>query len=167
MTSNKGFTLIEMVGVIVILGVLAATAAPKFIDLSKDAREAVLQQISVSVEAANNLLNIKSKVPSYSVRPVPGRDDLIDIDMDLDGVFDPTNGVDIRLKHNYIDNTHIHLLIELDDEFVRTELGADFTYIGYDLDSNGSAINDECHFIYTQARNAGDKPEYTINTDGC
>ncbi len=37
MKKNKGFTLIELVVVIVILGILAVTAAPKFLGISRDA----------------------------------------------------------------------------------------------------------------------------------
>lgn len=40
MTNQKGFTLIELVMIIVILGILAAVAVPKYQDLSSEAKEA-------------------------------------------------------------------------------------------------------------------------------
>ena len=49
---QQGFTIIELVVVIVILGILAAVAFPKFQDLSGDARTAVLNGAKAAVQSA-------------------------------------------------------------------------------------------------------------------
>ena len=49
---QKGFTIIELVVVIVILGILAAVAFPKFQDLSGDARKAVVNGAAAALKSA-------------------------------------------------------------------------------------------------------------------
>jgi prepilin-type N-terminal cleavage/methylation domain-containing protein len=166
---NRGFTLIELIIVIVLVGILSIIAFPHFFNLSSDARVKVITQIKVSVKAANDLLYLKSFMSSYSVRPVSGRPDLIDIDMDHDGDFDVfgANKVDVRLKYHYIDNTDIIKRIDISDDFLLKEEGIDFTYIGYDLDSNGQVKNDNCYFKYTQAQSESVPAAYLVVSSGC
>lgn len=70
---QQGFTLIELIVVITILGILAAFALPRFVDLQKEARVATLNGLAGSLKSASAMVHAKALVnPTATTISVEG-----------------------------------------------------------------------------------------------
>lgn len=93
MNGQAGFTLIELIVVIVILGILAVTAAPKFMNLTSDANASVVKGLSGSIKSAYQMVYAKSRLHT-SDRIVCASEDCqteTSLDVSKDGVIAVTS----------------------------------------------------------------------------
>ena len=165
MNAQQGFTLIELVVVIVILGILAVTAAPKFIDLTSDARVSVMKGVKGSIESAVSLVHSKALIEGQT-----GEAGFVTID-----------NVSYALVYGYpakstvagsdsSSGSGIIALIDLDtsdDGDFTTKDGtgaADGT--GALFQHSGATDPDTCQLSYANAVE-GERPVITESLDGC
>lgn len=64
MKQQQGFTLVELVIVIVVLGILAAVAVPKFVDLSNEASTAAAEGVAATLSSTSSANFAKKKMGS-------------------------------------------------------------------------------------------------------
>lgn len=155
MQNKHGFTLIELIIVIVILGVLSVVAAPRFIDISSDARIATLEALEGSMRSASTLVNYKARIENKT-----------------DCLTDPTvevGGEDITLRCGF-PCPHPNGIAKAVDA------GEGFKWVGGNCGGLLGAIDVQitdapepstCKIRYAAARKEDGFPIFTPTTDGC
>ena len=89
--SSGGFTLIELVVIIVVLGILAAVAIPKLFDVSKEAEQAAVATMVGSLESALSIYVAKQFIEGQPIAAHNPFDDLSNIPSNYNGGNDPVS----------------------------------------------------------------------------
>lgn len=70
LNKQQGFTLVELIIVIVILGILAVTAAPRFLNFQGDAKASVLEGVAGSLKSGLKIVEGKAIIAGLNTAPV-------------------------------------------------------------------------------------------------
>lgn len=170
---QKGFTLIELIIVIVILGILSVLAAPRFIDISTDARIAQIESLRATLDEANKRVMSMSSLPGRKI-PIDASNPNTQFyfDVNANGTIDADSnsdqftvegkdGIDILLlSDGMIDNHQILKLLAGDTDFeVEFTGNRHQIYIGFSQGQLG-VRNGNCRVYY-------DQNSFQMRTDGC
>jgi len=151
LVNQKGFSLIELVVVIVLLGILAATAAPKFINISNDAKTATLKAVKGSMQTASSFI--------YNKAIIAGEQKKTTGIVTVNGLNEPIAFGRPRSNDALAKTSWEHLL-ELDGEaFIMSASVVSGSIVIYQAtDDAPTALTDPCLAYYTEAADANTPP---------
>lgn len=150
-SAQRGFTLIELIVVLVILGILAAFAIPRFANVNAEARQAAIRGLAGSLRSSSALVHGLALARGMTA---------------ASGQTVQLEGAVVKLVHGYpeasddgIGNSVMNL-----DGFTRTvdSAAGTVTYVP----ENAPASSATCSVVYTQA-SAGVSAQVKLNDDDC
>lgn len=158
---QSGFTLIELVAVIVLLGILAVTALPRFINLQADAKEATLQGIKGAIQGADTQIFAKALLQSKTA----ASGDTVDVE-----------GTNYDVVYGHIASTELDNLVTIDGD----GFGAGGAWTNSAASLNGTSAttptasqqaffgySSTCHITFDVSGGISDLPDVNLVTSSC
>ncbi|OZS41979.1 type II secretion system protein [Photobacterium sanguinicancri] len=165
---QKGFTLIELVIVIVVLGILAVFAAPRFLNIQSDARIATLQGFQGALQGADGIVFGKAVIQGLEQYEV--------IHLDGTQVLVESADASIELKYGHItqNQENVALAMTTDMQVTDIEIAASNEYYGegiyaYQSEQSLEQVQIENSMCYLRVLNKKQTGKLIFNlvNDGC